>query len=131
MAAPEREQMFTIMQALSGEAPPYLYLSGNMPNAGHIPDLPDPAIVELPATVTPAGVALHPTAHPLPLFFASWVRQHLAIHELSVRATLERSRQAAIEAIAADPTFRDCACRPAQLLDELCEANKGLIPALA
>lgn len=127
---PEREQMFQIMRALSGEIPPYFYLSGNMPNDGHVPALSDGAVVELPATVSPEGVKLHRCGGPLPLFFESWVRQHLVIHDLSVRATLENSRQAAIEAIAADPSFRDCDCGPGRLLDEMLKANDGLVPAL-
>lgn len=64
------------------------------------------------------------------MFFASWLRQHLAIHVLSVRAVLESSQRTAIEAIACDPTFRDCDCSAAQLLDEMFEANAGLVPAL-
>lgn len=130
LQTPEREQMFHVMQALSGETRPYFYLSGNLPNAGQLPGLPDGAVVELPATVSPDGLALHQSPSPLPLFFETWIRQHLAIHELSVRAVLEESRQAAIEAIAADPAFRDCDCGPGQLLDEMIEANRGLVPEL-
>lgn len=118
------------MRALSGEAPPYFYLAANLPNAGHIPNLPEGAVVELPATVTAEGVALHRCPGPLPLLFEIWVRQHLAVHDLSVRAVLEHRRQAAIEAIACDPVFRDCDCSPGQLLDELLAANQGLVPAL-
>jgi alpha-galactosidase len=118
------------MRALSGQIPPYHYLSGNLPNLGHIPNLPDGAIVELPATVSPDRVTLHRAPEPLPRFFEVWIRQHLAIHELSVRAAVEGSRQAAIEAIACDPAFRDCDCSPGQLLDEMLEANHGLVPVL-
>jgi alpha-galactosidase len=127
----EREQMFPIMRSLSGEAPEYFYLAGNMPNEGHIADLPDGAIVELPAKVDENGIALCPSSEPLPVFFRSWVEQQLAIHELSVRATLDRSRQAALEAIACDPVFRDADCSPAQLLDEMLSANDGLVPVLS
>jgi alpha-galactosidase len=127
---PEREQMFHIMRALSGETAPYFYLSGNMPNAGHIPNLPEGAVVELPAMVTPDGVKLARSPEPLPLFFEIWVRQQLAIHELSARAAICQSRQCAIEAIACDPAFRDADCAPGQLLDEMLEANRGLVPVL-
>ena len=131
LAEPEPEQLVPVMRALLGETPPYGFLAGNMPNAGHIPSLPDGAIVELPATVSPEGIALHPAPEPLPVFVAAWLRQQLAIHELSVRAALEGSRQAATEAIACDPSFRDCDCGPGQLLDELLAANHGLVPELA
>jgi alpha-galactosidase len=127
---PEPEQVFSIMQALSGESGPYRYLSGNMPNAGHVADLPEGAIIEVPAIVSATGIALDHADRPLPLFFSCWLRQQLAIHELSVRVVLEGNRQAAIEAIACDPTFRDCNCGPGQLLDEMLEANRGLVPAL-
>jgi alpha-galactosidase len=130
LAEPEHEQVFSVMQALSGERAPYAFLSGNAPNRGHIPGLPDGAIVELPATVTPDGVRLHPSPAPLPLFFEAWLRQQLAVHELSVRAALEGSRQAAVEAIACDPAFRDCDCGPGELLDEMLAANERLVPAL-
>jgi alpha-galactosidase len=128
---PEREQMFAIMRALSGETPPYFYLAGNTPNAGHVPNLPDGAVVELPSTVTPDGLVLERCQAPLPLYFETWLRQQLAVHELSVRAALEGSRRAAVEAIACDPSFRDCDCPPGQLLDEMLAANQGLVPPLA
>jgi alpha-galactosidase len=127
---PEHEQMFHIMRALSREAPPYYYLAGNMPNAGHVPNLPDGAVVELPSTVTPDGVVMHRCQEPLPRYFETWVRQQLTVHELSVRAALENSRRAAVEAIACDPSFRDCDCPPGQLLDEMLAANQGLVPRL-
>jgi alpha-galactosidase len=127
---PEPEQIFAIMQALSGERGPYRYLSGNMPNAGHVAELPEGAIVEVPATVSTEGIALDHVDQPLPLFFAYWLQQQLAIHELSVRAVLDESRQAAIEAIACDPSFRDADCGPGQLLDEMLETNRGLVPPL-
>jgi alpha-galactosidase len=128
---PEREQIFPIMRALSDEMPSYFYLSGNLPNVGHIQNLPDGAVVELPATVSRDQVTLHPAPAPLPRFFEVWIRQHLAIHELSVRAVVEGSRQAAVEAIACDPAFRDCDCSPGQLLDAMLEANQGLVPGLS
>ena len=37
---------------------------------------------------------------------------------------------AAVEAIACDPSFRDCNCPPGQLLDEMLAANQGLVPRL-
>ncbi len=126
----EHEQIFSIMQALSGETGPYRYLSGNMPNEGRLADIPDDAIVELPATVTVAGIALDHPDQLLPAFFVSWLRQQLTIHALSVQAALDGSRQAAVEAIACDPSFRDSDCSPGQLLDEMLEANRGLVPHL-
>ena len=127
---PEQEQLFPIMRALSGEIPPYFYLAGNMPNAGHISALPDGAIVELPATVSPDGITLDRSPGPLPAFFESWLKQQLAIHDLSVCSAFGGCRQAAIEAIVCDPSFRDCDCPPGQLLDELLAANRGLVPEL-
>jgi alpha-galactosidase len=128
--ATDHEQHFIIMQALSGEVKPYLYLSGNMPNNGKIPSLPDDAIVELPATVSPKGIELHDIEKPLPKFFESWLRQHITINELSCITALENSLEAAIGAIVTDPCFRDCDCSPGQLLDEMLKVNKGLVPNL-
>jgi alpha-galactosidase len=126
----ETEQMFHTMQALSGESDSYHFLSGNMPNNGLIPNIPEHCIVELPATVTRKGIEMHPTPGSLPLFFENWLQIQTTIAELSVRAVLDHSRQAAIEAIVCDPSFRDCDCSPGQLLDEMLEANKGLVPLL-
>lgn len=131
MDDPEGEQIFAVMQALSGEAPPYHFLSGNMPNTGHIPCLPDGAIVELPAIVTPRGIELSRAEDPLPSFFTAWLKLQITIHELSVRATLGHSRQAAIETIACDPSFRDSDCAPSRLLDEMLEVNQDLVPSLS
>ncbi|OZU88277.1 hypothetical protein CIL03_11525 [Virgibacillus indicus] len=127
----DSEQHFLVMQALSGEIEPYLYLSGNLPNNQKIPSLPEDAIVELPSMVSKDKIELINPEKPLPKFFESWLRQHVSIHELSVIATLEKSREAAIGAIAADPSFRDCDCSPGQLLDEMLEVNKGLVPELS
>lgn len=130
LALPETEQMFSVMQALSGEIPSYSFLSGNMPNGGHIPNLPDGAVVELPANVSADGIELRPSPEPLPSFFAAWLTQQIAIHDLSVAAVLEHSRQAAVEAIVTDPAFRDCNCSPGQLLNEMLDVNRGIVPRL-
>ncbi len=131
LAEKEHEQIYAIMSALSGQQERYFYLSGNMPNNGHIPELPEGAIVELPAWVDNEGIALIKEEKPLPKFFAQWLQLHLAIHRLSVEATVDRSRRAAIEAIALDPCFRDCNCSPAELLDDMLAANEGSVPELS
>jgi alpha-galactosidase len=130
MKIPEKEQIYPIMSALSGLRGPYRYLSGNLPNRGSIPGLPDEAIVELPANVEKNKICLIPPSVPLPGYFTRWIETQIEIHRLSVEAVLQRRRQFAIEAIALDPVFRDCDCSPAKLLDELLEANKGLVPEL-
>ena len=68
LAEPEPEQIIPIMHALAGERGPYFYLSGNLSNAGHIPQLPAGAIVELPAQVRRDGIELQPAIAPLPPF---------------------------------------------------------------
>ncbi len=123
-----REQRFHSVCSLSGEQPPYFYMAGKMPNARHTPYLSDDAIVELPAPCWRDGIAMHKRDQPRPLFSEAWVRQHRAINELRARAALEGSRQAAIEAIVCDPTVRDSDCSAGQLLDEMLEANRGLVP---
>lgn len=127
---PDFENIFTVMLSLSGITEKYYYLSGNMPNRGHFPQLPDGSIVEIPAWVDSQGVHLEQVKTPVPEFFAAWLRLHLSIHERTVYATLNQSREAAIESIVLDPCFRNCDCSPAQLLKELEEVNKGLIPDL-
>jgi alpha-galactosidase len=130
LAQHEREQIYSIMCALSGVTGEYRYLSGNLPNEGQIAQLPEGAIVELPAVVTRDKITLEPVRRPLPEFYAAWLRTQITIHELSAEAAVNHSRRAAIEAIAADPSFRDCDCSPGTLLDEMLAVNQGLVPTL-
>ena len=131
LATNESEQVFKIMRALEGETDSYEYLSGNVENGTTWRNLPEEAIIEVPSIVSGRGVLPRQPVRGVPLFFETWVRTQLAVHELSVAAVVEGSRQAAIEAIATDPAFRDADCSPAVLLDEMLAVNEGLVPPLS
>lgn len=124
------DDIYAIASALSGVREPYRWFSANLPNDGHLPNCPEGAIIELPGWVKPNKLEMDMPEKPLPTFFESWVNTQLAIHRLSVDATLEQSRQKAIEAIALDPCFRDMNCSPATLLDNMLKVNEGLVPTL-
>ena len=75
----------------------------NVPNAGHVPGLPDGAVVEVPATADASG--LHPfTMDPLPEGILALLRTQTSINRLLVDAFRQRSRRTLLQALLLDPT---------------------------
>jgi alpha-galactosidase/6-phospho-beta-glucosidase family protein len=98
-------------------------------NNGAIPNLPDDAMVEIPAYVTSRGpepVRLEPIG----LFYKGLIEQQLASEKMLVEAALEGSYQKALQAFALNKTFPSAEVAKT-VLDELIEANKEYWPALA
>ena len=94
----------------------------NVMNKGTIPNLPDDAIVEVPATVDANGV--HPTElPPLPEVISAMCHQQIAIQRLSVTAAATGSRQKALEALLLDPVV-DSAKEAEAVLHELLAAHR-------
>ncbi len=96
---------------------------GNVRNAGLVDNLPD-GCVEVACLVDRNGV--QPTHFgPLPEQLAALNRAHMAVHELVVRALLERDRQSALHALMLDPlTAAVCSLEEiSQMFDEMCEAQ--------
>ena len=95
-------------------------------NDGAIPDLPDDAVVEIPATIgsngaTPARLA---TLAPEML---GLVQQVKAYERLTVKAAVDGDRDAALKALLANPLVGQYRiARP--LLDALLEANRQHLP---
>jgi len=78
----------------------------NIPNRGHIPNLPDGAIVELPAMV--GGWGIHGlNLDPLPEMAAELCRREIAVAGLAVDAAASGDRRAALQALALDPCIND------------------------
>lgn len=78
----------------------------NIPNLGHIPNLPEGAIVEVPAILGSEGpVGLAGGWLPEPL--AELCRRQITITELVVRAIVEEDKKLALEALALDPMIDD------------------------
>ncbi len=98
-------------------------------NDGAIPDLPDDAVVEIPARIDRAG------AHPLPLAplapeIRGLVQEAKAYEELAVRAAITGDRRAAYLALLANPLVPD-ARTASGLLEAILETNAAVLPRFA
>lgn len=88
----------------------------NIPNRGYITNLPEGAIVEVPALLGntgPLGIALGKLPEPV----AELCRRQVLINELVVRAIVEEDRSLALQAFALDPMIDDLDLA-AKLLEE-------------
>ena len=95
-------------------------------NDGAIPDLPDEAVVEIPARIDRDG------AHPLPLAplapeMRGLVQAVKAYEHLAIEAALSGDRDVALRALLANPLVADYDVA-APLLDALLEANRAYLP---
>jgi 6-phospho-beta-glucosidase len=95
-------------------------------NGGALPDLPDDAVVEIPATIDRDG------AHPLPLAplapdMLGLVQAMKAYERLAVQAAIGGDRTVALRALMANPLVSDYDIA-APLLDALLEANRAHLP---
>ena len=78
----------------------------NIPNQGHISNLPNGAIVELPALV--GGWGIHGlNVGPLPEAIAELCRREIAVAGLAVEAAASGDRQTALQALLLDPCIND------------------------
>jgi len=95
-------------------------------NDGALPDLPDDAVVEVPATVDTAGA--HPLRlDPLAPELLGLVQQAKAYERLTVRAALSGDRAVALKALLANPLVREYRVA-APLLDALLERSRPHLP---
>ncbi len=78
----------------------------NIPNRGHIANLPDGAIIELPALVGGWGIR-GLNAGPLPEMVAELCRREIAVAGLAVDAAVSGDRQTALQALLLDPCIND------------------------
>ena len=95
-------------------------------NGGAMPDLPDDAVVEIPARIELDG------AHPAPLAplapeMLGLVEAAKAYERLAATAAITGSREAALKALLANPLV-DGYDTAAALLDPLLEANRQYLP---
>jgi 6-phospho-beta-glucosidase len=95
-------------------------------NDGALPDLPDDAVVEIPARVGSEG-ANAARLEPLAPEMLGLVQQVKAYERLTVLAAVEGDRDAALKALLANPLVAQYkVARP--LLDALLEANRAHLP---
>lgn len=98
----------------------------NVRNAGAVPDLPDDAVVEVPARIDRDG------AHPVPLLplapeLLGLVQHAKAYERLTVRAAMTGDRAVGLKALVTNPLVRDYATA-VPLLEALLEANRQHLP---
>ncbi len=101
----------------------------NVPNEGWIPNLPDGAVVEVPATVD--GEGMHPRRMaPLPEAVAAILHTQVSISALLVEAFVERSKDKLLQAVLLDPTCHSHR-QAIELVDRMCEMQAELLPEMA
>jgi alpha-galactosidase len=94
------EYASVIIHAMETGEPAVIY--GNVRNTGLIENLPQDSCVEVPCLVD--GNGIQPThIGQLPPQLAGINRQHISVHELVVRAVLERKREYIYQAAMLDP----------------------------
>jgi alpha-galactosidase len=107
------------------------YASYIVLNRGLIDNLPLDGCVEVACVVDRNGI--HPARFgPLPPQLAALCRSNMAMCDLAATAVIERSREAAVQALLLDP-LTAAVCSPAeirQMTEELLEAERDYIPAL-
>lgn len=120
------EQAFPIIEALhTRETVPLDAV--NVPNRGFLPDLPDGAIVEVPAHTS--GNRLEPEAVPaLPRPLAEFMRLQVEIQEKVVESALQRDPRPAYEALRMDPLSPPDEARCRRMFDELRAAQAPALP---
>jgi alpha-galactosidase len=99
----------------------------NVPNAGYLPNLPDGAIVEVPAVADRDG--LHPEAMPAvaePL--AELMRAEIRRQDLVVTAALSGDPGPALEAVMIDPNSPPDEADRRKVFDELYELQRDVLP---
>lgn len=95
-------------------------------NQGTLPDLPDDAVVEVPASIDRDGAHVHPLGALAPEM-AGLVQQVKAYERLTVEAAIHGDRRAALKALMANPLVRTYRTADA-LLGALLNANREHLP---
>jgi alpha-galactosidase len=101
-------------------------LSVDVPNRGHVSNLPDGLIVEVPALVSGRGVE-GLAVGPLPDGIAVMCRRQMEIASLAVDAAVSGDRALALEALILDPLVPSPRVARA-ILSELLEAEAAYLP---
>ncbi|MCY4195532.1 MAG: hypothetical protein OXD33_01195 [Rhodobacteraceae bacterium] len=96
------ERAVPIIEAiLTGTA--YEEAAVNIPNGGFIADLPPWMVVEVPAMIDAAGI--HGLAVEVPSGIRGLLTNQIGVHDLTVQAVLEKSREMAVQALLVDPVI--------------------------
>jgi len=103
-----------------------LILAVNIRNDGLIGNLPDWAVVEVPAIAAPGGIHGVQTGD-LPPGIAALCNTQIGVQDLVVEAAVHGSRQLALEALLADPVV-DSVTAAEKTLDELLNVHAPYLP---
>jgi alpha-galactosidase len=95
------ERAIPIMEGIQNDSG-HEELAVNILNNGYIDNLPRDLVVEVPAKVSKTGVTGIPLGK-LPAGIAGLLQNQVAAHELTVEATLKKSKTAALQALLVDP----------------------------
>lgn len=98
----------------------------NIPNLGCIPNLPDDAVVEVPAYVGTSGLTGLKVG-PLPDGIAALCNTQVNVQKLVVEAAVTGSRDIALQAMLADPVVHNMDAGE-KCLDELLAVHKPYLP---
>lgn len=121
----EHEQLLSILRSMTYDE--RRVFNVNVPNRGTVPNLPDDAILEVPAVATATG--LRPVH--LPDFsdlLAGLIRRKLTAVDLTVEAALTGSRRLMVEALLADGAVAEPAVA-GDLSEDLLRAQQTYLPA--
>jgi len=120
------EEALPIVQALATGESAY-FDAVNVPNRGYIPNLPDGAIVEVPANSC-NGELLPETVPPVEEGLAELMRTQYELQSLIVDAALNGDKELAFEALVKDPLSPkdESACRA--LFDEMASLQAAQLP---
>ncbi|MBI2940183.1 MAG: hypothetical protein HYY04_07050 [Chloroflexi bacterium] len=125
-AVGEAAMAMDLIAAMDANAP--MDFTANLPNAGQLRDLPEGAIVEMPAVAngeTIRGL----TVGGLPPGITAFCRARLGQQELVVEAALSGDRQVALQALLADPLMSSVTTGQAlEMLDRLLAAHEAYLP---
>jgi alpha-galactosidase len=105
----------------------HYHLAANLPNQGYIPNLPDEAIVEVPAVFSGAG-AQGVGVGPLPKPIAELLRREITGVQLAVDAAVHGDRQAALQYLLLDPVVNDIEVAQ-QILDDYLVTYRSYLAA--
>ena len=101
-------------------------LALNIPNRGYIGNLPEDAIVEVPATVNSEGAEGQRFGN-LPSQIAAWCSNQVHVAELAVDAAVTGNRTTALQSLLADPVINDIETAE-KILDEYLVVHADWLP---
>lgn len=122
--AGEHEQLLAILHSLRRDD--RRVYAANLPNHGAVPNLPDDAILEIPAVATATGLRSMQIPD-FPDTLAALLIPKIAAASLTVDAALSGDRKMFVEALLADGSVTDPKVAR-KLADELLEAHRQYLP---